>query len=212
MKKKTQKKNEFLQIANFIYEVGNHSKTPRSGFWLLGSGEQSVAEHLFRTAFIAYSLAHFVPKADKAKTVLMSLVHDLGEGRTSDLNYVHQRYGQLAESMAMRDIAQSVPFGEILHALYCEEQKRETLEARLVKDADTLEWITSMREEESRGNKKAREWAEIALKRLKTSIGKKIGKLIMEVHPDAWWFDKKDKWFISRQEKDRKWATEKEKR
>ena len=193
--------NKYQQLARFVYESGIHSKTPRSGFWLLGSGNQSVAEHLFRTAFITYALCHLEPKADRDKAILMSLVHDFAEGRTSDLNYVHQRYGRLAEEHAFEDIARSVPFGAEMYALYLEEQKRETLEAQIVKDADQLEWLASMCEESAKGNTKAREWARITLKRLKTATGKRLGRELMQTHPDSWWFDKDDSWFVDRKVK-----------
>jgi putative hydrolase of HD superfamily len=39
-------------IANFLFEVGMLQKTPRSGFQFLGSGHESVAEHVFSTVFI----------------------------------------------------------------------------------------------------------------------------------------------------------------
>ena len=68
------KNTAYNQIANFVYETGIHSKTPRSGFWFLGSGEQSVAEHLFHTAMIAYTLAHLEPKADKNKMILRTFI------------------------------------------------------------------------------------------------------------------------------------------
>src|SRR3989344_8509357 len=96
-------------LANFVYEVGILSKTPRSGLWFLGTGKQSVAEHLFRTTMIGYVLAHLVPEANKERLLFLCLVHDLGEGRTSDLNYVHQKYGRLAESQAVADIAKALP-------------------------------------------------------------------------------------------------------
>src|SRR4029078_4557391 len=105
-----------------IYETNIHSKTPRSGLWFLGSGEQSVAEHLFHTAMIAYALCYLEPKADKNKVVLMALLHDIGEGRVSDHNYVHQRYGRLAEANAVADMARSIPFGGEILELFKEEQ------------------------------------------------------------------------------------------
>jgi len=195
------KENELHAIADFIYEAGILSKTPRSGLWFLGTGKQSVAEHLLRTAFIAYALCYLEPKADKSRIILMAIFHDFGEGRTSDLNYVHQRYGRLAESAAFADIAREVPFGKEMAALYAEEHARETLEAKLVKDADQLEWLATMREEELRGNTKAASWAKIAYQRLKTKQGKAVGKHLMTTHSDAWWFDAKDKWFVSRDPK-----------
>jgi len=202
-------KNIYEQIANFVYETGIHSKTPRSGLWFLGSGDQSVAEHLFHTAMIAYALAYLEPKADKNKAVLMALFHDIGEGRTSDHNYVHQRYGRLSEVNAVDDIAKSVPFGKEILKLFTEEQDKKTLEAKLVKDADNLEWVVTLRSEEVKGNIKAKNWIKSAVKRLKTPSGRKLGKVLLATHPDSWWFNVKDSWFVDREKKYQKWGNKK---
>lgn len=193
-------KDEMQKIADFVYEIGFLRHTPRSGFWFMGSGKQSVAEHLYRTAMIAYALAYLSPKIDKHKVIFMALVHDVAEGRTSDLSYVHQRYGRLAESQAFDEIAAAVPFGAEMRESYLEEHARETPEAKLVKDADQLEWLASLREEEVKGNAKVRAAALIAYKRLHSPAAKKIGKLLLKTNPDAWWFNKNDKWFIDRKE------------
>ena len=198
-------KDLMKKLADFVYETNIHSKTPRSGLWFLGSGSQSVAEHLFHTAMIAYTLCYLEPKADKNKVVLMALLHDIGEGRTSDHNYVHQRYGRLAEHEAVKDIANTLPFGNEILSLFEEEQEKKTIEARLVKDADNLQWIVTLRNEEVKGNKKAISWIDIAYKRLKTDAGKKLGKIILETNPDSWWFDAGDKWFVDRNKEDKGW-------
>ena len=197
------------QIANFIYETGIHSQTPRSGFWFLGSGSQSVAEHLFHTAMITYSLCYLEPKADKNKAVLMALFHDIGEGRTSDHNYVHQRYGRLAEAQAVADMSQSVPFGPEILSFFEEERTRKTLEAKLVKDADVLEWLSSLRVEETKGNLKAKGWIKVAQKRLKTRAGKSMGAMLVKTEPDSWWSNSRDPWFVDRKLKDQKWNSRK---
>ena len=44
------------EIVNFLFEVGMLQKTPRSGFQFLGSGYESVADHILRTLFIAYAM------------------------------------------------------------------------------------------------------------------------------------------------------------
>lgn len=200
----------YRQIANFVYETSIHSKTPRSGFWFLGSGDQSVAEHLFHTAMIAYALANIEPGADKSKAVMMALFHDIGEGRVSDHNYVHQRYGRLAESNAVDDIATSVPFGAEIASLYKEEQARETLEAKLVKDADQLEWISTLRHEEVKGNIKATDWIKTSAKRLKTESGQRLGQFLMTTHPDDWWHNVNDPWFVDRNSADQGWGSHKD--
>jgi putative hydrolase of HD superfamily len=171
----------------------------------LGTGEQSVAEHTLRAIFIGYALSYLTPKADQGKVIRLCLFHDFGEGRTSDLNYVHQRYGRLAEAQAIHDISESVPFGKDIKAAYEEATAKETLEAKLAKDADQLEWLAVMREEEVKGNIKAKKWAESAMKRIKTPAGKKIAKLLLRIHPDHWWFDNSDRWFIDRRPEDREW-------
>lgn len=203
------KQDIYKQITNFVYETAIHSKTPRSGLWFLGSGKQSVAEHLFHTAMIAYAIADLVPKADKNRAVLMALFHDIGEGRTSDHNYVNQRYGRLAEEEAVKDMAKTVPFGAEILSLFSEEQKRETLEAKIVKDADNLEWISTLRMEEIKGNVKAKSWIDHAFKRLKLPQSKKLGKVLIKTHPDDWWYNVNDEWYVDRNEKDKKWNSKK---
>lgn len=185
-------------FARFVYESGILAKTPRSGLWFLGTGNQSVAEHTLRTAYIGYVLGYMTKGADTSKIILMALFHDFGEGRTSDLNHVHQKYGRLAESEAMQDLSKSVPFGKDMMALFNEAKDKKTLEAKLVKDADTIDWITTLREEEVKGNTKARNWINVALKRLKTRAGKQLAKAIIKEHPDSWWFSIHDKWFTTK--------------
>ena len=199
------KKDELKNIANFVFESGILSKTPRSGLWFLGTGKQSVAEHAFRTTMIGYILSCLEPKADKNKVIFLCLIHDLGEGRTSDLNYVHQKYGRLAEAQAVDNIAHNLPFGQEIKTAFTEMEAKQTLEAKLTKDADQLEWMATLLDEAAKGNKKAFAWADLAFKRLKTSQAKKLGKLLKTTHPDAWWFDVKDKWFVDRKQKDKKW-------
>jgi 5'-deoxynucleotidase YfbR-like HD superfamily hydrolase len=94
-----------------------------------------------------------------------------------------------------------VPFGKEMAGFYAEEQAKETLEAKLVKDADQLEWFATLREEEMKGNIKAKAWQKSALARLKTKQGKEVGKYLLSTHPDSWWFDADDKWFVSRDPK-----------
>lgn len=94
MKKKVETKTtkEYKNIANFLYEVGMLARTPRSGFHFLGTGKQSVAEHISRTVFIAYTLSQIDGTVDTLKVLKMALLHDISETRISDLNHIHQKY------------------------------------------------------------------------------------------------------------------------
>jgi putative hydrolase of HD superfamily len=89
-------------IVNFLFEVGILKKIPRSGYQFLGTGGESIADHSFRVAIIAYLLAKREPEADAQKAVLMSLFHDLPEARTGDHNYVNKRYVVVNEDKAGR--------------------------------------------------------------------------------------------------------------
>lgn len=186
-------------IINFFFEAGILSKTPRSGFHFLGSGNQTVSEHLFRTAMIGYGLAKMHGKVDSGKVVEMCLFHDFAESRVSDLNYVHQKYNQRFEEKAMKDLTDTLPFGTAMQKIWNEYHERKSTESILAKDADNLEWIFSLKEQVDIGNKRALDWIHSAIKRLKTKEGQSIAKQAMEIDSNAWWFtDKDDPWWVNR--------------
>lgn len=174
-------------IVNFIYETGMLNKTPRSGFQFLGSGEQSVAEHSFRTAIISYVLGTMDGKVDVGKMLKEALFHDLGEARVSDLNHVHQKYTDRRQAEAVNDVAATLPFGAEIAELYEQHEARSTPESVLVKDADTLEWIISLKEQVDIGNDRANQWIDFATQRLLTDTAKELAKEIMNTDSNEWW-------------------------
>ena len=129
MKKKTTQKTDYKPIADFLYEVGILAKTPRSGFHFLGSGHQSVAEHLNRVGYIGYVLAMLDGTVDPGEVVTLCLFHDLGEARTSDLNYVHQKYANADENKAIDDLSRTLPFGDHIRKMIKDLKERTRKEA-----------------------------------------------------------------------------------
>lgn len=197
-----QKKTTF-PIADFLYEVGVLSKTPRSFSAFLGSGSQSVAEHINRTCYIAYVLAELAG-VDSSKVVTMALMHDISEARISDLNYVHQKYTTRDEDGAHRDVVADLPFGDKLKSIIDEYEERESIESILVKDADNLEFIITIKEQADVGNERANDWIPSAVKRLKTKEAKELAKQILSTDSDHWWFgDKDSEWWVSRTKEDK---------
>lgn len=187
------------EIANFLFEAGMLQKTPRSGFAFLGTGEQSVAEHLNRTAYIGFALAQMKGKADTAKVMEMCLFHDFCEARVSDLNYTHQRYVDRHEERAVEALTEHLPFGGRIRETISEYEKRESLEAVITKEADNLELLLSLKEQADLGNPKALSWIPPLVLRLRTEEGKALAQAIMEVHMDDWWYpNKDDAWFVNR--------------
>jgi putative hydrolase of HD superfamily len=175
-------------IANFLFEVGLLKKIPRSGYKFLGTGRESVADHSFRVAVIAYLLAENEQKSDTKKVVLMSLFHDLHEARTGDQNYVNKRYVTVDEDKAVRDLAQGLPFGEEIVSLTHEFNSRETLEARLSHDADQLDFILELKRQKDLGNRSAAKWMRYSIKRLNTDIAKRLAAEIIKTDSSDWWF------------------------
>ena len=184
-------------IVNFLFEVGILKNTPRSGYQFLGSGSESVAEHSFRVAVIAYLLAKNEPKADMQKVFLMSLFHDFHEARTGDHNYVNKKYVTVNEDKAVRDLAQKLPFGQEIVSLINEFNSRETLEARLSQDADQLDFILELKRQLDLGNKSAAEWLTYAVKRLITDYAKELADEIIKTGSSDWWFEKNEELWVN---------------
>lgn len=194
--------NSTKSIVDFLFEVGILSKTPRTGFHFLGSGEQSVAEHVHRTTYVGYVLATLEGDVDVGKVMKMCLFHDLAEARTSDLNYVHQKYTESDEHKAIKDLAKTLDFGDDIVAVLKEMTERKTKEAIIAKDADQVEWLLSLKEESDTGNSRANTWIPSAVQRLKTDSAKQLAEVIINTNSDDWWFgNKEDSWWVERDKK-----------
>lgn len=196
MKKNSSQKN----IANFLFEAGLLAKTPRSWSYLLGSGKQSVAEHISRVMYVGFALGQMSKEpVDSGKIIQMCLFHDFAEARTSDLNYLHQKYVLSNEEKALKDLMENLPFGSCVSDLLNEYKQRKSKESLLAKDADQLEFLLSLKEQVDIGNTRAKTWMPSLLKRLKTVEARSLAKTVLKTDSDEWWFaDKNDKWWVSR--------------
>jgi len=183
-------------IVNFLFETGMLKKTPRTGYQFLGSGKESVAEHSFRTAIIGYILS-LEEKADSQKTTLMCLFHDLHEARTGDHNYVNKKYVQIDEDKAVEDLSRDIPFGQEIMDLTREFNQGETTESQIARDADQIDLILELKEQQDLGNRYATEWLYYAEKRLITKSAKKLTREILETDSTEWWFKKKDELWVN---------------
>ncbi len=196
------KTNKIDSIVDFLFEAGTLAKTPRSWSFFLGSGEQSIAEHMNRTTYIGFALVQMAGDVDISKVLQMCMFHDFAEARTSDLNYVHQKYVKSDEHKALSDLISKVPFGDKIKVIMEEYEERKSKESLLAKDADILEFLLSLKEQVDIGNERARTWIPSAVKRLKTEEGKILAEKIIKTDSDNWWFgDKEDIWWVTRNKK-----------
>ena len=187
-------------IVNFFFELGMLKRTPRSGFQFLRSGRESVAEHSYRMSLIGYTMARLTPDADPYKVLCLCLFHDVPEARTGDLNYVNKQYVEVHEQEAINDLAETLPFGKDFKALLAEYRALATIEARLAHDADQLDLILELKEQNDLGNVYANQWIHFARKRLKTDMGKRLAAHIVVTDSTDWWFEGHDHWWHKGQE------------
>jgi putative hydrolases of HD superfamily len=198
-----EKNGDLKRISDFLFEAGMLAKTPRSWSYFLGSGDQSIAEHISRTVYIGFALSQISKrKLNEGKILEMCLFHDFGEARTSDLNYIYQKYVQADEEKAVKDLVGNVPFGGKIWDVLNEYKQRISYESLLAKDADNLEFLLSLKEQIDVGNSRAKTWIPSLLKRFKTKEAKQLAKIILKTESDHWWFaNKNDKWWVNRNKK-----------
>jgi putative hydrolase of HD superfamily len=189
------------RIANFLYEVGTMRKLARIHRQTLLTDDLSdnIATHSYRVTMIAWFLAK-EEDADLYKTVMMALLHDLGEARSNDHNWIHKKYVRIFEEEVDAEQLGTLPYPD-LKALIDEYQARKTTEAILAKEADLLDQILLLKEYEWTGNKEAALWLRgknnlknnlkkyAKLDELKTASAKRLGKALYDTNPSDWWKD-----------------------
>jgi putative hydrolase of HD superfamily len=123
---------------DLLFEVGSLRHVDRTWRQFGGVPYANVSEHTLRVAFIGWSLAA-LEGADAGRVVQMAMIHDLPEVRTGDVNYLTRMYTTRNEDLAIRDQFAGTTVGEEVLELWSEYVAKETLEAHVVKDADTLD-------------------------------------------------------------------------
>ncbi|MBU1230186.1 MAG: HD domain-containing protein [Proteobacteria bacterium] len=181
------KRSRLTRLADFLFECGMLRKTPRTGYQFLGTGAENVAEHSFRTAVIGFVLAQMAG-ANKERTAMMCLFHDLHEARTGDFNYVAHMYNASQRTRALADALSGTGLGEDLMPLWEELEETESVEARLAQDADQLDLMLNLKEQADLGNRYADKWLAAAVKRIRTIEGKKLARAVMRTDHTDWWF------------------------
>ena len=185
------------RVADFLFEAGMLRKTPRSGYQFLGSGQENVAEHSFRTSVIGYVLA-MRTGADVGRTVCLCLFHDIHEARIGDFNYVNRMYNTCDVEKALHHAMEGTGLTRELIEQWRELEAVKTLESRIAQDADQLDFILNLKEEMDLGNRFAAKWLESALLRLRTREAKDLAHEIMHTESDRWWFARPDAIWWSR--------------
>ncbi len=129
---------EFLDILHVAERLKD---TPRHCTTSKGKTE-SVAEHSWRIALMAFLLRHEFPDLDIDKVVDMCLIHDLGECFTGDIpTFIKTDSDREVEDSLLNQWVKTLPkeLADDITALYKEMDAQETKEAKLYKSLDKLE-------------------------------------------------------------------------
>ena len=98
-----------MDIVDFLYQAGALKDVDRSGWKTVGITPESVSEHSYRTALIAYVLAKEEGVDDLESVLLAALLHDLHEAFTTDLHLVAKKYAKVDEGAARKDTLKAFP-------------------------------------------------------------------------------------------------------
>lgn len=184
MNKKLQK------LTHLFYELGTLRKIARSHRQALLTNDLSdnISSHSYRVTTIGWFLAK-LEKADPYKVVMMCLFHDAGEARTGDQNWVNKKYVKTYENEVVKDQLSGIPLAGELLKITADYEKRDTLEAKLAKDADLLDQVLLLKEYTWQGNREAADWLKDneQIKRLFSKSAKQIAKEILSQKPSDWW-------------------------
>ncbi len=173
----------------FLYEIGSLRNIPRAWIQHLATDCASTLEHTLRVVFLALLIARKEGVRNEEKIIKMALVHDIVEARTADLAYVHKVYTHSDEARAARDQFAGTTFSDLEDVLK-EYEKRASIEAKIVKDADNLDIDLELRELMDVGNVVAKKKQPLRKfvrnKKLYTKAAKKLWDDIQKSDPASW--------------------------
>lgn len=176
--------------VNFLFEMGNIRLIDRMWRRFHTTDFANLAEHHFRVFWIAMAIAAKEKNVDTGKIAKMALMHDIAESRTGDVDYIARQYVVRNEELAARDMLSGTSLESEFYALWEEYETRETLEAKIVKDADNLDVDFELMEQASSGNALQKEWqsnrAFVAKEKLYTQTAKNLFEQLEKSNPHTW--------------------------
>jgi putative hydrolase of HD superfamily len=162
-------------MLSTLIELQRLKRLDRTGWTLRGlpNGTESVAAHSFGVSVTAMLLADRCVAAgvpiDVEKLLRIALLHDWAETRVGDMPrtatlYFGSEARKHAETAAFSDIVSPVDANGSYTNLYNDYERRESLEARLVKAADILDLLIQVLALERAGARGLDEFWEVAEK------------------------------------------------
>ncbi len=180
---------DLTRDLDFLFEVGSLRNVVRGWRQHLGMDCSSVLEHTLRVAWLALIIARREGGCDEGKVLKMAMLHDLAETRTSDHSYVQKVYVSADEKMATDETLAGTTLSDMREVL-AEFEAQQTLEAKVVKDADNLDIDIELRELAERGSQLPAKWTKnrqlVRDTKLHTDTARQLWDAAQSADPAAW--------------------------
>ncbi len=174
---------------DFLFEIGSLRHVPRGWRQHLGFDIASDLEHAYRVMWLALIISRMEKAGDENKIIKMALVHDVPETRVSDLSYVQKVYVKADEEKAADDIFKDTLVSDY-REVFREFEARESIEAKIVKDADNLDIDIELKELEEQGSKLPEKFGtqrmNLRNEKLYTESAKQLWDKIQNADPSNW--------------------------
>lgn len=175
--------------VDLLFELGCLRYVDRTWRQFLGGDMANVAEHSFRVMWIALLIAEQEKKGDVGTILQMALVHDATESRTGDVQYLSRQYTKRDETLAAADMFGRTSLKKY-EEIWKQYEKRDTIEAKIVKDADNIDVELELREQQHRGHDLKKIWKTRRRQGVRsilfTKTAKKLWDLIEKTNPHDW--------------------------
>jgi putative hydrolase of HD superfamily len=173
----------------FLFELGMLRHIKRAWVQLLTPDFENLADHMFRVAWLALTISKMEKAGDHEKILKMALLHDIAESRTGDVHYISRQYTKRNDLLAMTDMLGGTVQADMMQ-VWEEYERRESIEAKIVKDADTLSVDMELAEQAYLGNSLQDLFEEhrqkVANNSLFTVSAKKLWHEIQHANPHDW--------------------------
>lgn len=179
--------------ADILYELGTLRFVDRSWKQFHITDNANVTEHIFRVQMIALLLARMEGIEDKnilGRIALMALFHDVPECRTGDVALISREYTERKEELAIKEMFEGTLLADLAVSMWQEAYEKQSIEAKIVKDADNLDCDLEMQEMKVRGQETVKTFMvtreRVRAEKLYTESAKKLWDEIYEVGALDW--------------------------
>jgi putative hydrolases of HD superfamily len=186
---------------NLAFEAGSLRNIKRLWAQVLGPSVANNLEHSYRVMLMALVISRMEGKGDEGKILKTALLHDLCEARSTDVAFLHRMYVDRHEEKSRSDQL-SGTFLEPDIELLAEYERRESVESKIIKDADDLDVDLELQELSFVGNEAARKYVSLnrpnIRAKLYTESAKKLWDALYQTRPDEWQDEITRQWSLIR--------------